>query len=81
MLRSYLKIWDWDLIFGRAVNAISSPGVRSPWKRVIQVQREKGKKIQKEYRISRCEEKKEQFLRPRCKIAVNKDNLFKRRQG
>ena len=26
MLRPYLKIWDWDLIFGRAVK-----GVRSPW--------------------------------------------------
>ena len=24
MLRLYLKIWDWDLIFGRAVKAISS---------------------------------------------------------
>ena len=31
MLRPYLKIWDWDWIFGRAVKAISSPGVRSPW--------------------------------------------------
>ena len=31
MLRLYLKIWDWDLIFGRAVKAIFSPGVRSPW--------------------------------------------------
>ena len=31
MLRPYLKIWDWDLIFGRAVKAISSLGVRSPW--------------------------------------------------
>ena len=30
MLRLYLKIWDWDLIFGRAVKAISWPGVRSP---------------------------------------------------
>ena len=30
MLRPYLKIWDWDLIFGREVNAISSLGVRSP---------------------------------------------------
>ena len=26
-----LKIWDWDLIFGRAVKAFFSPGVRSPW--------------------------------------------------
>ena len=26
----YLRIWDWDLIFGRAVKVISSPGVRSP---------------------------------------------------
>ena len=31
MLRQYLKIWDWDLIFGHAVKAISSLGVRSPW--------------------------------------------------
>ena len=28
MLRPYLKFWEW--IFGRAVKAISSPGVRSP---------------------------------------------------
>jgi hypothetical protein len=27
---SAVQIWDWDLIFGRAVKAISSPGVRSP---------------------------------------------------
>ena len=26
-----LKIWDWDWIFGRAVKAIFSLGVRSPW--------------------------------------------------
>ena len=31
MLRPYLKIWDWDLIFGRAVKANSSMGVSSPW--------------------------------------------------
>ena len=31
MLWPYLKIWYWDLIFGQAVKAISSPGVRSPW--------------------------------------------------
>ena len=31
MLRPYLKIWGWDLIFGRAVKAISSLGVRSWW--------------------------------------------------
>ena len=30
MLRPYLKIWDWDWIFGRAVKAIFSLGVRSP---------------------------------------------------
>ena len=30
MLRSYLKIWEWDLIFGRAVKAIFSPGVQIP---------------------------------------------------
>ena len=26
----YLKIWEWEWIFGRAVKAISSLGVRSP---------------------------------------------------
>ena len=31
MLRPYIKIWDWDWIFGSAVKAISSLGVRSPW--------------------------------------------------
>ena len=31
MLRPYLKIWNWDWIFGCAVKAISSLGVRSPW--------------------------------------------------
>ena len=30
MLRPYLKIWDWDWIFGHAVKAISSLGVRGP---------------------------------------------------
>ena len=30
MLRPYLQIWEWVLIFGRAVKAISSPCVRSP---------------------------------------------------
>ena len=30
ILRQYLKICDWDLIFGRAVKAFSSLGVRSP---------------------------------------------------
>ena len=29
MLWPYLKIWHWDLIFGRAGKAISSLGVRS----------------------------------------------------
>ena len=29
-LRPYLKFWNWDLIFGHAVKAISSPGVCSP---------------------------------------------------
>ena len=28
--RTFKKIWDWDLIFGRAVKAISSPGIQSP---------------------------------------------------
>ena len=31
MLPPYLKIWEWEGIFGRAVKAISSLGVRSPW--------------------------------------------------
>ena len=31
MLRSYLKIWEWEWIFGRAVKAVSSLGVLSPW--------------------------------------------------
>ena len=31
MLWLYLNIWDWDWIFGRAGNTISSLGVRSPW--------------------------------------------------
>ena len=30
MLRPYLKIWEWEWIFGRAVKTIFSPGVRSP---------------------------------------------------
>ena len=30
MLWPYLKIWDWELFFGRAVKGISSPGVLSP---------------------------------------------------
>ena len=31
MLRPYLTIWEWEWIFGRAVKAFSSLGVRSPW--------------------------------------------------
>ena len=30
MLWPYLRIWDWDWIFGRAVKTFFSPGVRSP---------------------------------------------------
>ena len=37
MLRPYLSIWDWDLIFGRTVKMISSPGVRSPWDHTIPI--------------------------------------------
>ena len=33
----YLKTWDWDLIFGRAVKAISLPGVRSPWTDLLSI--------------------------------------------
>ena len=35
MLRPYLKIWEWERIFGHLVKAISSLGVRSPWVRLI----------------------------------------------
>ena len=31
MLRLYLKFLEWELIFGRAVKAIFSLGVRSPY--------------------------------------------------
>ena len=31
MLWPYLKIWEWEWIFGRAVKAISCLGVSSPW--------------------------------------------------
>ena len=30
MLRPYLKIWEWEWIFGRAVKVVSCLGVRSP---------------------------------------------------
>ena len=30
MLRPYLKIWDWDWIFGHVVKTISSLGIHSP---------------------------------------------------
>ena len=36
MLQPYLRIWDWDWIFGCAVKAIFSPGVRSSCLRVFQ---------------------------------------------
>ena len=35
MLPPYLKIWEWEWIFGRAVKAISSLGVRSPCQEVL----------------------------------------------
>ena len=35
MPRPYLKIWEWEWIFGRAVKAISSPRVCSPCARYI----------------------------------------------
>ena len=31
MLWPNQKIWEWELIFGHAVKAISSLGIRSPW--------------------------------------------------
>ena len=34
MLRPYLKIWEWEWIFGHAVKAISSLGIRSLWSRI-----------------------------------------------
>ena len=36
ILRPYLKIWEWELIFGRVVKVIPSPGVRSPWSRLLE---------------------------------------------
>ena len=36
MLQLYLKIWECDWILGRAVKAISSLGVRSPWSQQLQ---------------------------------------------
>ena len=36
MLRQYLKIWEWEWIFGHEVKAISSPGVHSPCLHLIQ---------------------------------------------
>ena len=38
ILWPYLTIWDWDLTFGRAAKAISSPGVRSPWAVTLKLQ-------------------------------------------
>ena len=40
MLPPYLKIWDWDWIFGHAVKTISSLGVRSPWSKLLQLLRQ-----------------------------------------
>ena len=37
MLRPYLKTWEWEWIFGRAVKAISALDVRSPWWKPIQM--------------------------------------------
>ena len=34
-LPPYLKIWDWDWIFGRAVKAISYLGIGSPWTQIF----------------------------------------------
>ena len=35
MLQPYLKIWEWEWIFGCAVKVISSSGVRSPWLKLL----------------------------------------------
>ena len=37
MHQPYLNIWEWELIFSRAVKVISSPGICSPWVRLILV--------------------------------------------
>ena len=50
MLRPYLKIWEWEWIFGRAVKAISSLGVRSPW---IHARMENNNLSQFSYKITR----------------------------
>ena len=31
LVRCGRQNWEWELVFSRAVKAISSPGVRSPW--------------------------------------------------
>ena len=50
MLWLYLKIWDWDWIFGRAVKAISFLGVRSPCTYIFK--REKFRQIS--FQQSKC---------------------------
>ena len=42
MLRPYLKIWEWECIFGRAMKTISSLGVRSPWIHALEQLNAKG---------------------------------------
>ena len=42
----YLKIWDWELIFGRAVKAISSLFIRSPCIAVTAVYHRAGAPVQ-----------------------------------
>ena len=36
MLRLHLEIWKWEWVFGRAVKAISSLGIRSLWSMAIE---------------------------------------------
>ena len=45
MLPPYLKIWEWEWIFGRAVKAISSLGVRSPCYNQIRWSKKSDKEI------------------------------------
>ena len=54
MLRPYLKILEWELIFGRAVKAISSSGILSPCLKALLL-KIKAKKVVLSCRLSRFE--------------------------
>ena len=49
MLQPYLKIWEWEWIFGRAVKAISLPGFRSPWAHLSSISNQKSNVVATHY--------------------------------